>query len=177
MSRSRGVDASPPVSPVVIPVSKGNRSWTMTGFPSAAEYLLLSQIQKWGFTLFLLNGSSRTWVWKEWSSMVRATQPKGENSWLQGRIRFAPLLHCLGLFSALQLRPSRGSYNTSLQLWAEKSNLSQGACSFFLKQPSQAMENWGWGWTVKEAESTKMQKCRVKPFCRVKFGTAPWKNL
>lgn len=58
---------------------------------SAAEagYPLASWIQKWSFILFPLNGSSMTWAWKEWNSMLRETGLKGENSWLQGLSRSA----------------------------------------------------------------------------------------
>lgn len=119
--------------PVVILVSKGNRSWTMTVFSAAeAEYPLVSWIEEWSFILFPLNGSSMTWAWKEWNSMLRETQLKGENSWLQGLSRSALSASLYGfVFSSSSQTVSWVSQHISTALGWKMKQLQRG-CSFFL---------------------------------------------
>lgn len=78
------------------------------------------------FMLFPLNGSSMMWVWKEWNSMLRKLNCNERTADSRCWADLLPLLHYMGLFSALQLRPSHGSHNTPPQLWAGKWNNCKG---------------------------------------------------
>lgn len=160
--------------PVVIPASKGNCSWTMTVF--------LQQKLGTRWSPEYKNEVSYCFPWMEtaWRERGKSgTVCQGKQGWEErtadsrGWADLAPLLHCVGLFPAQSILWVLQHISAALG-WKMKQ--LQGGCSFFLEQASQPVGNESYSWTLKQAESTQMQKCRVKPFNRVRFGTEPWKK-